>query len=56
MEKDLRCSYNPIDLGWSVGCAAVLHCGISPSKEDGKPLKEMGSGKVRILVKLCNSL
>ena len=29
MEKDLRCSHNPIDLDWSDGCAVDPHCGIS---------------------------
>ena len=29
MEKDLRCSHNPIDLDWSDGCVVDPHCGIS---------------------------
>ena len=47
MEKDLRCSHNPIDLGWSDGCVADPHCGISPPKADGEPLEEVGSGVSR---------
>ena len=42
--KGLRSSHNPINLGWSDGCAADPHCGISPPKADGEPLKEVGSG------------
>ena len=42
MEKDLRRSHNPIDLGWSDGCAADPHCGISHPKANGEPLEEVG--------------